>query len=970
MLCGGHVMPQLNKSEAVRQRLRSLLQRLIAFANHALTDCEPLESKINVRWTALETSTPKLIVKTEIRFLAELVFPTSGPKVKEKLKQDLRTLKDFLGRLEDNRDRTQGSGTWHFTLTLWHTSVEKNLIAFDETWQRCKAKDQVKAKKQVRAKDQSKAKDQRPMQKSVFQPGLETHELSDESNDYSKGRLNGLRNGNKRFSAGVSVAHSREHSQMHTLGRNADTVRSHSQFFLNPSTLPTAKSISAEAFPAETIPTGTTSAANHESHSWGDLSRGPYSGVSPWQRPQLAQCIPPNAHKHHNLPTRDYGTFIGRERPLQQLLTFLSADHPTARISVTGIGGIGKTALILEAAHRCRTSDSQSLPGHEQLLAFDALIFASTKTQHFTPHGILPSYRHSRTLQDLFRVIAQTLKCPNVLAGDFEHQLENIYDLLSRQRTLLMIDNLEALHPENQQAVLSFLYELPAVVKVIVTSRIHLPMDEVIPLTGMNEPESLQFIQHQAQLKAVSLGAADRQSLYQHTCGTPAAIVYAMGQLAVGYRVPQVLPKLTLKTGDYCAYYLEGTVKSLQDQSAYALLMALSLFPASASREALIYIAQLSEAEAIESFVNLEQRSLITCQAGRYSMLPLTRDYVLANRQTHGLAGNPEDKERWLTWYKQWLRPYCHENWRAWHDYSLVDFEWDALQALVEWCIAAERYEDFGALWSGLKGYTHLRGYWNERLSWLEWWLQAAQKKGDRTTLMQALRDLGWTLTMMGQPQQLEMAKLYFSRAWESSQRGPLALQLDLAIEHVVLFLFQRSLAQVEPWLKTAETLLARLQQEVTALDDTVDYDRQQMRLTYYAAQFRYWQGEYAVAKSLYQDILRQAQRQPQTTKQQQAEVYSLNWLVDIALQENNLKEADRLLQQSWPVIQDRQDMRSQAFHQRSKAQLEKLRGNLAGAQHWSERAKTCFETLCMQPQVQEMQAWLRETDASTLCDR
>ena len=134
-------MPQLNKSEAVRQRLRCFLQRIIAFANHEVFDCDPFEIKINVRWSALETKTPKLIVKSEIRFLAELAFQTSGPKAKTHLKQDLRTLKDFLGRLEDNRDRTQGSGLWHITLTLWHQSVEKNLAAFDDTWQRLKGQE-------------------------------------------------------------------------------------------------------------------------------------------------------------------------------------------------------------------------------------------------------------------------------------------------------------------------------------------------------------------------------------------------------------------------------------------------------------------------------------------------------------------------------------------------------------------------------------------------------------------------------------------------------------------------------------------------------------------------------------------------------------------------------------------------------------------------------------------------------------
>ena len=129
-------MPQLNKSETVRLRSRLLLQRLIDFANYELTDCEHLESKISVRWIDIETRQPKLIVKTEIRFLAALVSPqkANDAKTKQHLKQDLRSLKDFLGILEDNRDRTQGTGIWHFPLKLWHRRADPNLTAFDATF--------------------------------------------------------------------------------------------------------------------------------------------------------------------------------------------------------------------------------------------------------------------------------------------------------------------------------------------------------------------------------------------------------------------------------------------------------------------------------------------------------------------------------------------------------------------------------------------------------------------------------------------------------------------------------------------------------------------------------------------------------------------------------------------------------------------------------------------------------------------
>jgi LuxR family glucitol operon transcriptional activator len=92
----------------------------------------------------------------------------------------------------------------------------------------------------------------------------------------------------------------------------------------------------------------------------------------------------------------------------------------------------------------------------------------------------------------------------------------------------------------------------------------------------------------------------------------------------------------------------------------------------------------------------------------------------------------------------------------------------------------------------------------------------------------------------------------------------------------------------------------------------------------------------------------------------QQVEVYSLNWLADVALVgEGNLEEAERLLRTSMPIALASQDKRSIAFHKRTWAHLEKLRGNRAPLQRWAMEAKESFESLGMLAEAQEMQSWL-----------
>lgn len=149
-----------------------------------------------------------------------------------------------------------------------------------------------------------------------------------------------------------------------------------------------------------------------------------------------------------NLPRR--APFFGRDEEMDVALRALSPEDRTWGVLVDGIGGIGKTALAVEAAYLCK----------EQGL-FDAFIFVSAKQNVLTPGGIREAKPAARTLDGFFDETAQVLRETGImqLAGDDKRRA--LLDALRSERTLLIYDNLETLTKEEQEALADFLRELP-----------------------------------------------------------------------------------------------------------------------------------------------------------------------------------------------------------------------------------------------------------------------------------------------------------------------------------------------------------------------------------------------------------------------------------------------------------------------------------------------------------------------------
>jgi|GEM_PF-880789 len=649
----------------------------------------------------------------------------------------------------------------------------------------------------------------------------------------------------------------------------------------------------------------------------------------------------------HNLPACNYSTFIGRQAELQQLIQLLRAECRTHCISLCGVGGVGKTSLMLEVAYRClrshATSDSEGIP------MFTAIVFASAKTEQLLTNGILPRQRRDRTLQDIFRAIATTLQCPEILIQTIDQQSEQIYYQLGKQWVLLLLDNLETI--EDVKNVYAFLCDLPSTVKVIITSRAQELLEVVIPLAPLSKDESLALIQQQMQEKRVPACPESAQQIHQLSAGLPTAIVYTIGQLASGYPLTYLFNRSRLTMQELSRYCFESSIAPLREHPAHHLLLALALFSGAAQGGAIAYIAEISDPDQlVESVAKLKQLSLISEATGRYTMLPLTRSYTLTELEADTTLAQ-RVRDRWIEWYVQFVEQYGNPDQHEWHDYLPLEQEWETLRDCIDYCMVQGRYHDFKHLWHFLNSYTHNCGYWNERLSWMDWLIQAAEHRQDLVALAAALFEKVRTFVFINQPEHLETAIALCQRALNLPDAQTQSSQFDLLIHLTTFHIQQQQFDQAQTWLIQAEELST-----LTENPQTV-FNSHQIKLLYYRAQICLETGEYDTADRLYNQALVQAE----SINWQRATTYIKDWLAVVAIKQGKFVEAEALLMTGLAIAEQRNDQRCTAYCQRSLAILEEARGNLAQMRHWAECAKAKFNQLQMFYDAQKIDQLLQQ---------
>ncbi|MBC8264068.1 MAG: tetratricopeptide repeat protein [Anaerolineales bacterium] len=435
----------------------------------------------------------------------------------------------------------------------------------------------------------------------------------------------------------------------------------------------------------------------------------------------------------NNLPQP--GEFIGREREKAEVREALASR--SFLISIDGIGGIGKTALALEAVHECLQASKDEILANG-VPTFDAFVWTTAKDRELA-------------LSDILDTIARTLDYPYIAQLPPEEKSSEAAKLLRAQKCLLIVDNFETI---TDDAVRDFLLNLPNPSRALVTSREQrLRQARAISLRGLEQSEALALIRSEG--KHLGLPAVEKADqnvllrLYEATGGAPLAIKWAVGQMKQrGQSLDTVLDYLY---GARSAIFENIFARSweLLSENARRVLVVMSIFATSASKPAIEAASDVHKWDLHEALGQLVEMWLVEASEGldearrRYSIHPLTRAFV-GERLGEDTDFEKGARLRTVEHFLAFVKGRGGSMKDDWTGYETFEVERENILKVMDWCIDSEEWELFKQMWKNASRYFWLHGYLNVLTKYQPLALEACKKQNDWPTYALTLLHVGW----------------------------------------------------------------------------------------------------------------------------------------------------------------------------------------------------------------------------------
>lgn len=294
----------------------------------------------------------------------------------------------------------------------------------------------------------------------------------------------------------------------------------------------------------------------------------------------------------NNLPHSDHEVtgLVGRDKDAAQLIEKLRSPGIT-RIAVTGYGGIGKTALVLQVMNRV-CADRTQLP------EVDGVIYVSLKEENLTATGIVELGEKRAAIKD---EVASALIEAGITenAGDFDESI-------LKRRLIVCIDNAETLLKEEDEGLTGFLDSVPATWKIVLTSRLVVDGARTIPVAPLGQTHAEFLARKYASSKGLSASPDLPRLVAKSSRGNPLCIRLIIDRIGLGNAVEDAVSS---SNDDLVNFSFNHLLEALPNASL-KVLEALYLTKASGRRD-LADILQIADDELVFAIRMLQRTSLV-----------------------------------------------------------------------------------------------------------------------------------------------------------------------------------------------------------------------------------------------------------------------------------------------------------------------------------------------------------------------
>jgi hypothetical protein len=330
-----------------------------------------------------------------------------------------------------------------------------------------------------------------------------------------------------------------------------------------------------------------------------------------------------------NLPPQPYDQLIGRGEWVGRVLKILRDSGAPSIIAITGIGGIGKTALAYEVVRRAVEAG-----------LFEDALWESAKQYELLGDTIVARPDAAITKEGLLNSIARQLGRFEILQLHPDERRLRLQYILQHTPYLIVVDNLETV--EDYQALVEELAGLLKPSRAILTSRIQLePSERVqeVHVKGLSESAAIEFLRQEAQERGVPpiemAEEAVLKRIAETTGGMPLAMKFFVAQVSAGLSIGEELQRLEKAENEEILYrYIYFDLWSTLTTPSQKILVAIPAFAASVPRFLLQPVARVTDDEFESAVDHLIQKSLVDrtdhedIQKRRYSVHQLTRHFV------------------------------------------------------------------------------------------------------------------------------------------------------------------------------------------------------------------------------------------------------------------------------------------------------------------------------------------------------